>query len=144
MGSKMEAAARKLECEGGDDLLASDIMLPTQFWVQGADGRFEPEKRLMIAVLEEALATLLRPGASQTRSSRQVAVEAIRWIRSDDRSSPFSFATICDVLGLDADRVREVIALRQEHRRPFPRRRVQAGRGRHRVRYSTRRERNVA
>lgn len=140
----MEATARKLEYDGSDDLLASDVMLPTQFWVQGADGRFEPEKRLMVAVLEEALATLLRPCDSRSQAGRQVAVEAIHWIRSDDRSSPFSFATICDVLGLDADRVREVIDLRRERSQPFPRRRIQAGRGRHRVRYSARRERNVA
>jgi hypothetical protein len=139
----MEAAARKLGCDGGDDLLASDIMLPTQFWVRETDARLEPEKRLMVAVLEEALATLLRPGDSQTHSGRRLGVEAVRWIRSDDRSSPFSFATICDVLGLDVDRVREVIARRRKHRLPFPRRRVQAGRGRHRVRYSVRRERSV-
>jgi hypothetical protein len=138
------AAAQRMDGEGIHDLLTNEIILPSQFWEVRDDMRFEPEKKLMVAVLEEALATILGSGEAPSEARRQVAQEAWHWFASDDRSGPFTFATICDVLGLDADRVREVITFRMAHRQPFTRRRIQAGRGRHRVRESARRLRSAA
>ena len=141
----MESAARSYVEPGVTALFASEIVLPTQFWTLQSDLRSEPEKRLMVAVLEEAMATLLNWTDSPSTAAQQLAAEARQWIASDDRSSPFSFATICDVLGLDPSRVRVVIDGRLERRQMYARhRRMQAGRGRHRVRYATRRRRRPA
>lgn len=141
----MESAARSYIEPGVSALFASEIVLPAQFWTAQPDLRSEPEKRLMVAVLEEAMATLLNWNDSPSASARQLAAEAQQWIASDDRSSPFSFATICDVLGLDTSRVRAVIDVRLERRQLYARhRRMQAGRGRHRVRYASRRRRRSA
>ena len=74
---------------------ASDSRLPQRLFdaVAHASGI----RRLMAAVLLDAVAHLRRRGSRS-------AVEAERWIRSPHAEwAPFSFATICDALGLDPD-----------------------------------------
>ncbi len=140
----MESNVRRLFEDGPHEALANDIVLPAQYWADGSDPRTEPEKRLMVAVLEEAVATLVNTSGDPSTAARQLAIEARHWIESDDRSGPFSFGTICDVLALDPSSVRRAVARRLAERRPYARRRrIQAGRGRHRVR-SVERERRVA
>jgi hypothetical protein len=54
-----------------------------------------PEKRLMLAVLMDAIVQLKRRGSAG-------AVEAEAWIRgATEGASPFSFAAVCEVLGLE-------------------------------------------
>jgi hypothetical protein len=137
-----QQASRKLEYDdapGGGD----DTVLPAQFWAALADPRSEPEKRLMVAVLEEAIALVVN--ASSSRNDRRTVVrEAQRWFASDDSSSPFAFATICDVLGLEVGRVRQALARWPRRQRTFRRPRLQAGRGRHQVRSGERGPRRAA
>jgi hypothetical protein len=65
----------------------------------------EGERKLMQAVLSEAIVCLTgRSGAARERY--QLAAEALRWVRSRDTSWPFSFESICDMLGIDADSLR--------------------------------------
>jgi hypothetical protein len=124
---------------GGDD-----TMLPAQFWDALADPRSEPEKRLMIAVLEEAMSLLVNDAHGSGEDRRALVLEAERWFASDDRSAPFAFASICDVLGLEIGRVREVLAGWRRRRRVFRRPRFQSGRGRHQVRSGERGPRRAA
>jgi len=63
-------------------------------------------KGLMIAVLEDAISCLGTAGRGAGARARLQAVAAAKWIRSRDASWPFSFQAICDVLGLDSDRLR--------------------------------------
>jgi hypothetical protein len=134
-----------LDHNGVHELIASEIVLPAQYWDEVIDPRSEPEKRLMVAVLEEAVTTLLSHSRCSSELDQEVAAEARRWIASNDRSGPFTFATICDVLELETSRVRQAIQLKLAQNQTFARRRrMQAGRGRHRVRDTTRRERRVA
>lgn len=124
--------------ESGDD-----AVLPAQFFARLGDRRSEPTKRLMAAVLEEAIATLL-DGAGASDQRRVVAREAESWFASDDCRSPFAFVTICHVLDLDVGRVRQVLAGWVERQRAFRRPRAQAGPGRHQVQRSGRRARRAA
>jgi DNA-binding PadR family transcriptional regulator len=65
--------------------------------------------RLMTAVLEDALECCrLYVGASNGRQ-RRLFREAFRWFESADRSHVFAFETICDVLELDARRLRRYV-----------------------------------
>lgn len=121
-----------------------DVVLPCQFFSSGADPRGEPEKRLMVAVLEEAIAASMAGVGSEHSEQLAVAAEADRWFASDDHAAPFAFRPICDILGLEADRVRELLASWQARRLAFRRPRVQAGRGRHQVRSPGRRPRRAA
>lgn len=63
------------------------------------------ERRLMLAVLEDALRTLVlakRAAIPKKRLSCDLA-----WVRSTSHAEPFAFENICDVLGLDAGYMRD-------------------------------------
>jgi hypothetical protein len=121
-----------------------DTLLPTQFWADLADPRAEPEKRLMVAVLEEAIALVVNDAQHGDENRRSAVREARRWFASEDHSAPFAFATICDVLGLDSSRVRQAVVAWSRRQNAFRRPRLQAGRGRHQVRTRERGPRRAA
>lgn len=56
----------------------------------------------MAAVLEDAVDVYRHPRANRRRLLRETEA----WLRSDDRSCLFSFARICDTLGLDRHAIR--------------------------------------
>ncbi|MEO8604028.1 MAG: hypothetical protein ABI629_15740 [bacterium] len=132
-----QPALQQLVSDDGSGL-TDDAILPAQFFDALADPRCEPEKRLMVAVLEEAISSLLH-GQAGSDERRAVAREADRWFASDDCRAPFAFGTICDILDLDIGRVRHALAGWLERRRTFQRPRLQAGRGRHQVQRTGRR-----
>ena len=127
------------EAGGGDDTI-----LPAQFWTALADPRTEPEKRLMVAVLEDAISLVVGTGGCAGDDPRTAVRDAERWFASDSRATPFAFASICDVLDLDASRLREAIHAAPHRNQLFRRPRLQAGRGRHQVRSSERSRRRAA
>jgi hypothetical protein len=65
-----------------------------------------PERRLMLAVLENAVMALERHATSQGRGPTREFTEAHDWIFSDDASWPFAFVNVCDALDLDPRYVR--------------------------------------
>jgi len=67
----------------------------------------EGERRLLFAVLEDAIRCYLkhRDGDQACRKDPEF-LEAARWLSSDEESGPFSFVTVCEVLGINADRLR--------------------------------------
>lgn len=63
---------------------------------------------LMWAVLRDAILCLQGQAPDVPQKMRgRAADEARRWIRSEDRTYAFSFAAICDVIGIEADTLRE-------------------------------------
>lgn len=77
------------------DASVPDTMLPVQYFDRLAVRMTEiPEKRLMFAVLLDAVIHL------QRRDSRG-ATEALEWIRGEGDGSVFSFQGICESLGLE-------------------------------------------
>jgi len=124
------------------DLLGSEIVLPVQFWsAPFGDGRGEPERRLMLAVLENAMLTLHHSSVRRTAQARRMATEIRSWMASNSRQHPFAFAAICDVLGIDVSYLRGMIARWTNGTGAAPRpRRRHAGRGRHHVSLRRRRK----
>jgi hypothetical protein len=57
------------------------------------------ERRLMLAVLEDAIRTLLL--ARRAAVPRKRLLRELAWLQSTSQSEPFAFESICDVLGLD-------------------------------------------
>jgi hypothetical protein len=97
-----------------------ETVLPLQLFAQ-VRGLWQPEKRLMLAVLENALLPLLRNPArrhGQMVERRPLTAEVKAWIASEAREWPFSFVNICDVLGLDEGALRTALLGRgtREHR----------------------------
>lgn len=73
----------------------------------------QPEQRLILAVLEDALDTLLQSVATGGHGRRLVAATET-WLAADNYDWPFSFVSICEALDLDAGRVRRWV---ENHRR---------------------------
>jgi hypothetical protein len=63
------------------------------------------EMQLMLAVLEDVLRSLVVDADGSPVRSRK-RVRDLAWVRSRGRESPFAFENVCDVLGIDADRLR--------------------------------------
>ena len=62
------------------------------------------ERRLMLAVLLDAIRILRKQ--RPRRRSRRAWYREHAWLTSEERTGPFSFASICDALGLNATYVR--------------------------------------
>ena len=73
-----------------------------------------PEKRLMIAILADAVNCFRRYGSARGRGKRRIVHEAENWLMSADTSWPFSFENICDVLAIDPQHLRS--SLQREFR----------------------------
>lgn len=89
--------ARKADgtVRGPVDVSVPDVVLPDQFFVRDTLGLPDsPEKRLMFAVLLDAISQL-----RQRESTR--AVEAEHWIRDEHDDGVFSFVNVCGVLGFE-------------------------------------------
>jgi hypothetical protein len=94
------------------------------------DGEASGACSLMLAILEDAKLCIERGRRRRHARTREQAAEAETWIRSDCREWLFSFASICDVLGFDADALRvrlltnpatgEKPEVREDRSRPAP------------------------
>jgi hypothetical protein len=121
----------------GDEwnLFGPEIILPVQYAPpKDAEGRCEGERRLMLAVLEDAVVTLKLHLRAPSVHSRRIIAELENWLASGSRAHTFAFATICDVLGFDVSAVRAAIRQWTQAERADPRyRRIHAGPGRHQI-----------
>jgi hypothetical protein len=102
MESLLRAADDQREAE-----LEPDILLPSQLG-DGLFGaaRLQPEKRLQLAVLEDAILTFERSVGVDRPRPRRLLAEVDAWFASDATDSPFAFVTICHTLNIDPDYVR--------------------------------------
>lgn len=76
-------------------------VLPCQLGDGLFDGaRIQPEKRLQLAVLTDAIAIFRRRAGVARREGQQPLAEVELWFASDRADEPFAFVTICDSLGI--------------------------------------------
>ena len=88
-------------------LFQPDTLLPSQYFGRmRRRSEFDGERRLMIAVLEDAVDVYRKQVTAKDARGQQLFREAEEWIDDPDRTWLFSFQNICDVLDLDADYVR--------------------------------------
>ena len=73
------------------------------------DSTVSPPKALMLAVLKDAIHCFQQDLGYARARARTLARQAERWIRASDWSSPFSFDSICDSLGIDPDCMRKAL-----------------------------------
>jgi len=108
-------------------LLQPDTMLPSQYFAAlRRKGAHEPERRLAIAVLQDAVDCFQKHLRARDRKARQLFLDAEEWICSDDRSWPFSFENICDLLQINAEYLRRGLAAWKEQQLCGPRGKVVA------------------
>ena len=91
----------------------------------------QPERRLMLAVLSDAI-VLVQTHGPRTTLHRDLE-DARRWILSDDRRWPFSFVNVCETLGIAFEPLRRALLKGREGppsvQRTAARRRLLAGIG---------------
>ncbi len=88
--------------------LQPDAMLPQQFFQSlRMKGHADGERRLMIAVLEDAVNCFMKQLHATDPKARQLFLDAEEWITAEDRTWFFSFENVCDTLELNPDYLRE-------------------------------------
>jgi|SRR6266849_6671962 hypothetical protein len=89
-----------------DELLAPQLVGPRP-------GALQPERRLMVAVLAHALSEYHKYARAKDVWNRHRFAEVEAWFMSDEADWPFSFAAICEALGLDVSYFRAGVRGRQ-------------------------------
>jgi hypothetical protein len=85
-----------------------DVLLPSQFFAAMRKRvPKEAEYRLVLAVLQDAIECYQKHLAAEDPKARELFEDAESWIASDDRSWPYSFVNICDLLNISPAYVRE-------------------------------------
>jgi hypothetical protein len=88
-------------------LFEPDALLPTQYLdTVRRTVPIEPEKRLMWAVLEDAIDSYQSYFTAGKPKAANAVNEAEEWIVTRDGRWFFSFDNICDMLGFDAEYLR--------------------------------------
>jgi hypothetical protein len=98
-----------------EELLQADALLPVQFH-NGHVHRAttEPLRRLMVAILVDAIRYFETNLESSRSAGLQEFAEARSWIFSDDDNGCFAFLAVCDALGIDPKAIRKGLAESQE------------------------------
>jgi hypothetical protein len=68
--------------------------------------RLQGARRLLLAVLQEAIGTFQLNADTSDRRGRAAFTQVDAWFASEETESVFSFVSICDALGLEATYVR--------------------------------------
>jgi hypothetical protein len=67
----------------------------------------EGERKLLFAVLEDAIRCYLKHRDNGEHAfANEDFVEAAGWLSSDEDDGPFAFVSVCEALGINADRLR--------------------------------------
>ena len=107
MESQLKSVSREEPARGAGVDLEPETILPAQYFssVQ-LDASLQPEKRLMLAVLEDAVGTFQKLVQARDRRGQALFNETEEWFASNETEWPFSFLNICHGLDLEADFLR--------------------------------------
>lgn len=90
---------------GSSGTLQAYVIAPPQYL--GNRKVLAPEQRLMIAVVQEAMNCVEKYRCATDYRGRRLFGEVMHWFGAEETDWPYSFESICGVLGLDADAVRQ-------------------------------------
>jgi hypothetical protein len=90
-------------------LFEPDALAPEQFYATLRRSNFtDPERRLMAAILEDAVSCLSKDLYRSPRGHRKQFAEAHSWINSDGTEDwIFSFTNVCETLGFNPSYLRQ-------------------------------------
>jgi hypothetical protein len=81
-------------------------ILPTQYNdLHRRKFTLEGERRLLFAVLEDAIRCYLRDADKTSIDRRPAYREAAAWLSSGEKSGPFAFINVCEALNINANRL---------------------------------------
>ncbi len=81
----------------------SDALTPEQYYdgIRADDASSRPIKRLMLAVLEDAMRCYQTYASSRNPTQRRLFVDAERWLMDRSAGGVFAFETVCETLGIE-------------------------------------------
>jgi hypothetical protein len=90
------------------------VLLPVQFSdlfsrSNGIDG----ERRLLLAVLDDAVQCYLKNMMARNRHHRLIFNETRYWLISDSRKGVFAYENLCETLGIEANALRAALERRR-------------------------------
>ncbi len=89
-------------------LFQPDILIPGQFMATTkSKTQREPEQRLMLAVLEDAVWCFQNGLRAKDKRKQDLSREAEEWLMEENSQWLFSFNEICDLLGFEAEYIRK-------------------------------------
>jgi hypothetical protein len=91
----------------------SDTVISEQFFDTFRSTQLEPEKALLLAILEDAVHCLEKYKAAKDRVGRERFRDAESWIMERGTEWIFSFDNVCELLGLDPQYVRRGLQSRR-------------------------------
>lgn len=86
-----------------------DTLLPEQFFTLMGKKPLQGEKRLLLAMLEDAVHCFQTYVLARKPHERRLFQEAEEWINSTDLRWFFSFENICEILGIHPGRLRDAL-----------------------------------
>jgi hypothetical protein len=96
-------------------LFQADTLAPQQYQQSARRTLFqEPEQELMFAVLKDAICCFQKYASARDKMRTRLYLEARKWLTEEDNDWPFSFANICEAIGLSPQYVRAGLLGRQE------------------------------
>jgi hypothetical protein len=101
---------------GDRQIFQPDVLLPSQFFASMRKKvPQEPEYRLIVAVLQDAIECFQKHLFARDQKARHLFEDAAEWLASDDREWPYSFISICEVLDLNPAYLRSGLQTWQEN-----------------------------
>ncbi len=89
-------------------LFQPDTLLPAQYFdTVRRKANSEPEKKLMLAILEDAIDCFQKYIFARDGRGKGIFREAEDWILEENSDRLFSFETVCDALGFNPSYVRQ-------------------------------------
>src|SRR5208283_1324555 len=84
------------------NLFVPDVLTPEQFYdSRRDDSTIRPVKKLMMAILEDALRYFQNNADAKGGPRKRLFSEAEQWLIGEGGEGPFSFETVCETLGIE-------------------------------------------
>jgi hypothetical protein len=98
----------------GEDLAEPQGVLPSQFFsTAGRAAQVEGERKLMVAVLEDAFRCFRKYASASNRRGRRLFRQAEEWFMEPDTGAALTFDYVCEASGLDAEFIRSRLRVLQ-------------------------------
>ena len=98
------------------NIFEPDSLLPEQFYGTFKVKQLEPERRLMLAVLEDAVACFQKYLLAEYERGQALFREAEEWLMDSQSDRPYSCQGICEVLDITPAYLRQGLRRWKEER----------------------------
>lgn len=107
-------------------LFQPDTLLPAEYFETfRRKTHLEPEKKLMLAVLDDAIACFQKHVSAREGPGKKIFGEAEEWFLKENSEWPFSFENICEVLGINPSYLRQgLIRCKEMHLAQHPKAKI--------------------